>query len=162
VVVGWSNPAAEHGGEVVARRVVAGTDSSAEAMQREAANPVGQQPPAPSHERGDGCVVGGVRDSGERVEHGAGGGVGRGPQAGEQSEHDIGVQPDGEGVDAELQERRARHAVTVRSARFDDTGGEERFEPAWNQRREQLLELGEGGGCARFVDGLTPGLRGGK
>ena len=44
----------------------------------------------------------GIRAS--SVEHGIGGGVGRGPQAGEQSEHDIGVQPDGKGVDAELQQ----------------------------------------------------------
>ncbi len=51
-----------------------------------------------------------------------------------------------------MQERGARDAVAVGSARFDDTGGKQVVEPVGNEEGEQGGELIGGGGGAGFVE----------
>jgi hypothetical protein len=57
-----------------------------------------------------------------------------------------------EGVDGELQERGAGHAVAIGATHFDDARGEQIVDPVWDESGELRGQLVEGGGRAGFVD----------
>ena len=70
----------------------------------------------------------------------------------EQAEHPVGFVADGEQVEGELEERRARHAVAVGSAGFDHADGDEVFQAARRQVGEEAGDLIGRRGGAGFVD----------
>ena len=120
-------------------------------MQGQPAEPVAEEPTPTADEHVDRSGVGRHR-AGERDEHCVGHGIGRGPECPEQRQQLVGSDAGGRRIHGELEQRWAGDAVTVRSARLDDTGRKDVVEPVRNQVGEEAVQLFGRRGGTRFVD----------